>query len=201
MKSRLGEQFSEIILASASPRRAALLKQIGLDFRVCPSDVVESEATRTSPKGVVEELALRKARTVGRRFDRGLVIGADTIVVINGLIIGKPKNNQHAVEILKSLSGNHHDVVTGVALIDLDGNQEIVWSARTLVCFRKLRESEILEYVRSHDTSDKAGAYGIQGRAAAFVSRIEGCYFNVVGLPLAGLVEKLWELSESRKAS
>ena len=201
MKSRLGEQFSEVILASASPRRADLLKQIGLDFRVCPSDVVESEVTRASPRERVEELALRKARTVGRRFDRGLVIGADTIVVINGLIIGKPKNNQHAVEILKSLSGNHHDVVTGVALIDLDGNQEIVWSARTLVCFRKLRESEILDYVRSHDASDKAGAYGIQGRAAAFVSRIEGCYFNVVGLPLAGLVEKLWELSESRKAS
>ena len=201
MKSRLGEQFSEIILASASPRRADLLKQIGLDFRVCPSDVVESEVTRASPRERVEELALRKARTVGRRFDRGLVIGADTIVVINGLIIGKPKNNQHAVEILKSLSGNRHEVVTGVALIDLDGNQEIVWSARTLVCFRSLRESEILDYVRSHDASDKAGAYGIQGRAAAFVSRIEGCYFNVVGLPLAGLVEKLWELAESRKAS
>ena len=195
-ESRLAERFPNIILASTSPRRADLLKQIGLDFQVCPSEVVETEVTCTSPTEVVEELAPMKAKAVGRHFNRGLIIGADTIVVLNQQIIGKPENNQHAIEILRQLSGNRHEVVTGVSLLDLEGKQEIVWSERTLVYFRRLRESEILEYVRSHDVSDKAGAYGIQGRAAAFVSRVEGCYFNVVGLPLASLVEKLWELTE-----
>ena len=197
VKSLLAERFSDIILASASPRRAELLKQIGLDFQVCPSGLSETVATPTSPAEVVEELALKKAQTVGRRFNRGLIIGADTVVAINRKIIGKPENNRHAIEILSQLSGNHHEVVTGVSLLDLEKERQIVWSERTLVHFRKLRESEILEYVSSHDVSDKAGAYGIQEKAAAFVSRIEGCYFNVVGLPLASLVEKLWELSES----
>ena len=197
VKSLLAEPFSDIILASASPRRAELLKQIGLDFQVCPSGLSETVATPTSPAEVVEELALKKAQTVGRRFNRGLIIGADTVVAINRKIIGKPENNRHAIEILSQLSGNHHEVVTGVSLLDLEKERQIVWSERTLVHFRKLRESEILEYVSSHDVSDKAGAYGIQEKAAAFVSRIEGCYFNVVGLPLASLVEKLWELSES----
>ena len=197
VKSLLAERFSDIILASASPRRAELLKQIGLDFQVCPSDLSETVATPTSPAKVVEQLALMKAQTVGRRFNRGLVIGADTVVAINRKIIGKPENNRHAVEILSQLSGNHHEVVTGVSLLDLEKERQIVWSERTLVHFRKLRESEIQEYVCSHDVSDKAGAYGIQEMAAAFVSRVEGCYFNVVGLPLASLVEKLWELSES----
>lgn len=197
VKSLLAERFSDIILASASPRRAELLKQIGLDFQVCPSGLSETVATPTSPAEVVEELALKKAQTVGRRFNRGLIIGADTVVAINRKIIGKPENNRHAIEILSQLSGNHHEVVTGVSLLDLEKERQIVWSKRTLVHFRKLRESEILEYVSSHDVSDKAGAYGIQEKAAAFVSRVEGCYFNVVGLPLASLVEKLWELSES----
>ena len=197
VKSLLAERFSDIILASASPRRAELLKQIGLDFQVCPSGFSETVATPTSPAEVVEELALKKAQTVGRRFNRGLIIGADTVVAINRKIIGKPENNRHAIEILSQLSENHHEVVTGVSLLDLEKERQIVWSERTQVHFRKLRESEILEYVSSHDVSDKAGAYGIQEKAAAFVSRIEGCYFNVVGLPLASLVEKLWELSES----
>ncbi|MDE0041553.1 MAG: Maf family protein [Candidatus Poribacteria bacterium] len=199
MKLQLTERFSNIILASASPRRAELLKQIGLDFQVCPSDLAEAIKTRTPPTKLVEELALMKAQTVGKRFNRGLIIGADTIVVINQQIIGKPENDHHAIEILSRLSGNRHKVITGVSLLDLDREQQVVWSESTLVYFRRLRESEILEYVRSHDVLDKAGAYGIQEKAAAFVSRIEGCYFNVVGLPLASLVEKLWELTENRK--
>ena len=197
IKSLLAERYSDIILASASPRRADLLKQIGLDFQVCPSGSPETVASRTSPAGVVEELALLKAHTVARRFNRGLIIGADTVVAINRRIIGKPENNRHAIEILSQLSGIHHKVITGVSLLDLDREREIVWSESTRVHFRNLRESEILEYVCSYDVSDKAGAYGIQEKAAAFVSRVEGCYFNVVGLPLASLVEKLWELLES----
>jgi septum formation protein len=199
MKSELAERFSNIILASASPRRADLLRQIDLDFQVCPSEVAETDVTCTFPPKVAEELAVMKSRAVGQNFNRGLIIGADTIVVLNQQIIGKPESNQHAIEILRQLSGKRHEVITGVSLLDLEKNQEMVWSESTLVYFRKLHESEILEYVRSHEVSDKAGAYGIQGEAAAFVSRVEGCYFNVVGLPLASLVEKLWELTENRK--
>ena len=196
MKSPLADRFSDIILASASPRRAALLSQIGLDFQVCPSESEETVVSGTSPTEVVESLARMKAQIVGGRFKRGLVIGADTVVVNNRQIIGKPENSQHAIEILRQLSGARHTVVTGVSLLNLDRKREVVWSESTLVYFRRLRESEILEYVGNHDVLDKAGGYGIQGSAAAFVSRIEGCYFNVVGLPLARLVENLWTLTE-----
>ena len=196
MKSQLTERFPKIILASSSPRRSELLEQIGLEFQVCPSDSAETIETQTSPTQVVEELALIKARTVGERFKRGLIIGADTIAVLNQQIIGKPEDNQHAIEILRQLSGNRHKVVTGVSILDLDRKRQMVWSESTLVYFRRLRETEILEYVGNHNVLDKAGAYGIQGRAAAFVSRVEGCYFNVVGMPIAKLVEKLWELAE-----
>ena len=196
-KSRLVEKFPTIILASASPRRADLLKQIELDFQVYPSGVVETEITHNSPTEIVKQLAVMKAQAVSAHFNCGLIIGADTIVAINQQIIGKPENDQHAIEILMLLSGKRHEVVTGTALLDLDKKREITWAETTAVYFRELYESEILEYVRSHEASDKAGAYGIQGRAAAFVSRVEGCYSNVVGLPLASLIEKLWELAES----
>ncbi|MCH8289528.1 septum formation inhibitor Maf [Candidatus Poribacteria bacterium] len=198
--------FSNIILASASPRRADLLRQIGLEFQIRPSRVTEPEITHQSPTRAVQELALMKASTVAEGLDSGLVIGADTVVVIDGKVIGKPDSDQHAIEILTRLSGNHHEVITGVALIHLSTSasqakrkpqsQEVTWAERTTVYFRKLRYSEIIEYVRSGEASDKAGAYGIQGRAAAFVTRIEGCYFNVVGLPVASLVENLRGLTE-----
>ena len=196
------KHFDNIILASASPRRADLLRQIGLEFQICPSRVVEPEITHKSPETAVQELALIKARAVTHAVAHGLIIGADTVVVIDGQAIGKPQDSKHAIELLTQLSGNRHAVITGVALIYLDepvatsghGDiecQEIVWAEKTVVYFRKLRRSEILEYVDSGEAADKAGAYGIQGRAAAFVERIEGCYFNVVGLPLASLVERL----------
>lgn len=206
--SECSEHFDNIILASASPRRADLLRQIGLEFHICPSRVEEPEITDQSPETAVQELALMKARAVAGTVEHGLIIGADTVVVIGGKAIGKPKDRQHAIELLTQLSDNRHEVITGVALIHLDKNQkckdavrtdrsttiesqEIVWAEKTVVYFRKLRRSEILEYVDSGETADKAGAYGIQGRAAAFVERIEGCYFNVVGLPLASLIERL----------
>ena len=157
-KSRLVENFPSIILASASPRRANLLRQIELDFQVCPSGVVESEVTHNSPVKITKELAVMKVKAVRGHFTYGLVIGADTIVAINHQIIGKPENAQHAIEILMSLSGKRHEVVTGISLLDLDRKREITWAETTAVYFRKLREPEILEYVRSQETSDKAGA-------------------------------------------
>lgn len=185
-----------IILASESPRRADLLQQIGLEFEVSPSEIEEPQIT-VSPAIAVQELARLKARTVAAKFDAGIVIGADTVVVTDGQPIGKPEDDAHAIQILRRLSGNQHEVITGVALIDIKRTNEVVWAEQTAVYFRTLHESEIVAYVRSGEPSDKAGAYGIQGRAGAFVERIEGCYFNVVGLPLASLTVQLRKQLES----
>ena len=170
-----------------------MLKQIGLEFEVHPSEIEEPQITE-SPAIAVQELALTKARTVAAKLDVGLVIGADTVVVIDGEPIGKPENDAHAIEILTRLSGNRHEVITGVALINIKQKNEVVWTEKTAVYFRTLHRSEILAYIRSGESSDKAGAYGIQGKAGAFVERIEGCYFNVVGLPLASLTAQLKQL-------
>lgn len=194
--SQLYNAFPNIVLASKSPRRADLLKQIGVKFEIYPSGVEEPQITRISPANAVQDLALTKARTVAAKLDTGLVLGADTVVVIDGQPIGKPENDAHALEILTRLSGKRHEVITGVALIDVEQKNEVVWAEKTVVYFRELRQSEIWAYVRSGESSDKAGAYGIQGKAGAFVERIEGCYFNVVGLPLASLTVQLWRLLE-----
>ena len=199
IKSDLLEHFPKIVLASASPRRANLLRQIGFEFQICPSHVDESKTVEASPETVVQELALAKAKAVAADLKNGLVIGADTIVVINQQVVGKPEHIEHAIEILTQLSGARHEVMTGVALVDLGRRREIVWQEKTVVQFRKLHRREILTYANSGEVLDKAGAYGVQGRAAAFVERIEGCYFNVVGLPLASLVERLWNLASNDK--
>ena len=193
---QLYNTLPNIILASKSPRRANLLKQIGLEFEVHPSEIEEPQITE-SPAIAVQELALTKARTVAAKLDVGLVIGADTVVVIDGEPIGKPENDAQAIEILTRLSGNRHEVITGVVLINIKQKNEVVWTEKTAVYFRTLHRSEILAYIRSGESSDKAGAYGIQGKAGAFVERIEGCYFNVVGLPLASLTAQLWKQLES----
>ena len=193
---QLYNTLPNIILASKSPRRADLLKQIDLEFEVYPSEIEEPQITE-SPAMAVQELALTKAKAVAAKFDAGIVLGADTVVVIDGQPIGKPENDTHAVEILTLLSGNRHEVITGVALIDIQRKNEVVWVENTAVYFRTLHQSEIWAYVRSGESSDKAGAYGIQGSAGAFVERIEGCYFNVVGLPLASLTVQLWKLLEA----
>ena len=181
-----------LVLASASPRRSALLSQIGLTFEVRPSDIVEPPHNRHSnnpASEVTQKLALLKAAAVAQHFDDALIIGADTLVSLDGELLGKPTDNADAFKMLTHLSGTCHEVVTGVALVDTRTEREIVWSETTQVYFRELHRTEIAAYIASGEASDKAGAYGIQGRAAAFVRRIEGCYFNVVGLPLASLIE------------
>lgn len=183
-----------LILASASPRRAALLSQIGLTFDIHPSDAVEppySVYANKSASAVTQELALLKASSITKHYDNGLIVGADTLVSLDGKLLGKPTDDEDALAMLTSLSGTFHEVVTGVALIDALTGHKSVWSETTQVYFRELHSTEIAAYIASGETSDKAGAYGIQGRGAAFVKRIEGCYFNVVGLPLASLVEYL----------
>ncbi len=183
-----------LVLASASPRRSALLSQIGLTFEVHPSDVVEppyNTHSNNSASEVTQKLALLKAAAVAQHFDDALIIGADTLVSLEGELLGKPIDDADAFKMLAHLSGTCHEVVTGVALIDAQTEREIVWAETTQVHFRELHRTEVAAYIASGEASDKAGAYGIQGRGAAFVRRIEGCYFNVVGLPLASLVERL----------
>ena len=176
---------------------SALLSQIGITFEVRPSDIVEPPPNvhlNTPVNEVTQKLALLKAVDVAQHFNEAIIIGADTLVSLEGKLLGKPTDDTDAFEMLTHLSGTHHEVVTGVALVDARTGREIVWAETTQVYFRELRDDEIATYIASGETSDKAGAYGIQGRGAAFVRRIEGCYFNVVGLPLASLVERLFNL-------
>lgn len=188
-----------IILASQSPRRKKLLEQIGLNFSVVHSDFDE-EAVNSSatPREHARLLALGKARDVASRYDgQYIVIGADTIVVLDGEILNKPKSAEQASEMLNKLSGRTHTVFTGIALIDCSAGVEITDVGVTQVTFRQLEQSEIDEYIAGGSPMDKAGSYGIQDDyGAVFVSRIEGCYYNIVGLPLEMVFSKLKELTK-----
>ncbi len=189
-------KFPRLILASASPRRSDLLSQIGLTFEIFPSGIEEPNLQQhLSPEETTQHLASLKAKDVAKRFTEGVIIGADTLVSIDDVLLGKPQNNEHAQKMLTRLSNRSHYVVTGVCLYNVADNRELTWSEKTIVFFRDLSSTEIVGYINSGEPADKAGAYGIQGRGAAFVNRIEGCYFNVVGLPLASLIEKLMEFS------
>jgi septum formation protein len=184
----------EIILASASPRRAALLEQIGLPFRSHPSALGEDGETRLpgeTPRTCACRLALAKAREVAGRLDGGLVIGADTVVTHGDRVFGKPRTTEEAVEFLLALAGQTHQVITGVAVIDVVTARIEVGAAETAVTMRAFDLAEAARYIATGEPMDKAGAYGIQGRGALLVERIQGDYFNVVGLPLGLLVALL----------
>lgn len=177
-----------LVLASASPRRASLLRQVGVDFEVVPS-LVPEEAPDLPPEQRVEALALAKARRVAALYPRRLVLGADTLVEVDGRVLGKPAGEGEAAAMLRLLSGRGHRVHTGLALVR--GERAETACQTTRVFFRSLAEEEISAYVQSGEPLDKAGGYGIQGLGALLVESIEGDYFNVVGLPLnclAGLL-------------
>lgn len=186
--------MKKLILASTSPRRAELLKQIGLNFLIKVSAVDETPLPGLTPPELVGLLAERKAAAVARELHDGIVIGADTVVVWQGQVLGKPRNRDEAFEMLFKLQGSCHEVYTGIALIDVSSGEVLVQHEKTRVCFRSLDESEIRQYIASGEPLDKAGAYGVQGLAAIFITRIEGCYTNVVGLPLARLSQMLKQL-------
>jgi septum formation protein len=179
----------KLILASASPRRKQLLEQAQLKFSISTSTVDEIVDETLFPNQVVEQLALRKAIDVSSDHDDCVVIGADTIVSINETILGKPKDETDATEMLRLLSGNDHQVYTGVAIVSKE--KTIVYHEKTLVSFWDLTEADIAEYLATGEPFDKAGSYGIQGIGALLVKKIYGCYFNVVGLPLARTVREL----------
>lgn len=183
--------MKELILASSSPRRRELLKQLGLEFRTLACPVDETPPPGLSPFELVELLAVRKAMAAARMLEDGIVIGADTVVVWHGRVLGKPCDEEDAVEMLRRLQGIAHEVYTGVALVDAGSRKVLIEHEKTRVFFRSLREEEIRRYVATGEPMDKAGAYAVQGLAAIFINGIEGCYTNVVGLPLARLAEML----------
>jgi len=174
-----------LILASSSPRRKALLRQIGLDFSIHPSHVDETLDPSIPPHEHVTILAERKAGDIAKFYDDALVVGADTIVVLDGAIITKPVSKDDAVDKLTTLSGRKHEVYTGFTIQAANTPYAITQYERTEVWFRNLDRQEIVEYVASGSPMDKAGAYGIQDDfGAVFIERINGDYYNVVGLPL-----------------
>ena len=198
---RAGNQ-SVLILASASPRRVEILRAAGVEFRVRPAHVDESLRPGEKAAAYVRRLARSKAEAVCRPGE--IVLGADTVVAAGKHILGKPSSARDAARMLRMLSGRAHEVITGVCLL-VPGKAGVggirprggnaMWSlceiVRTRVWFRKLTRAEINEYVSSGEPLDKAGAYAIQGLASKFVTRIDGCYFNVVGLPVSRVCEML----------
>ena len=181
---------SPVILASSSPRRKFLLKQIGLDFQVIPSDIHEDYSISLPQKDFAEHFATLKAHSVATQFPDRLVIGADTIVVFNNKILGKPSNKEEGTEMLSRLSGQTHTVITGVCLELKDQKICETFSEETLVTFQHLSENEIQDYIEKHNPLDKAGSYGIQDWFSVCVNKVNGCYYNVVGFPLSAFYQK-----------
>jgi septum formation protein len=184
----------KLILASASPRRAEILRNAGIQFEVRATDVDESRLTGELPGDYVRRLALAKARSAAADYrDTGqeaLILGADTVVVVDADVLGKPVSQDDARSMLRRLSGRVHEVHTGLALLRSSGAEQRVVEEITRVHFAPLTDRETEDYIATGEPFDKAGAYGIQAIGGRYVTRIEGCYFNVMGLPLA----RLWSL-------
>ncbi len=180
------------VLASKSPRRKELLGNIGINAQIIPSSVDESPYKKLPPEQMVKELAMLKACDVARSL-RGntVVIGADTCVCLGGKVFGKPQNMAEAEEMLRELSGKTHEVFTGFCVYNCKDGTAVSRAEVTHVTFRVLTDSEIKAYVKTREPMDKAGAYGIQKRGALFIEKIEGDFFNVVGLPLCSLASAL----------
>ncbi|MFS0839896.1 Maf family protein [Paenibacillus sp. 1P03SA] len=191
------EQGIKLILASSSPRRRELLKGMGLDFEIISSDADETVEESLSPREIVETLAVRKAEAVTAALpgsyapDRTVIIGSDTIVVLDGEVLGKPKDEGDALRMLSALQGRTHEVYSGVACLSADRSSISVRHRRTKVTMKPMDEERILRYIATGEPSDKAGSYAIQGIGATLIEGIEGDYFNVVGLPVSLLSEML----------
>jgi len=174
----------KLILASASPRRQKILEDLGIPFEIKISNVPEELNLALPPCELVETLACLKAANAAKEMKEGLIIGADTIVVLDEKILGKPTSEADAKKMLHSLSGREHLVFSGLAIVDGKSGKQQLAHEITRVYFKQLTEAEIESYISSGESFDKAGAYGIQGKGGLFVERIDGCYFNVVGLPI-----------------
>ena len=190
-----GKSATRLILASASPRRAEILRNAGFEFETHATDADESRRARESAATYVRRVANAKARAAAEKFagksGRTIVIGADTVVVANGKILGKPSDVKDARRMLRLLSGKTHRVLTGLAIVSLPDGAERHHVETTRVRFRKMSNAEIDDYIATGEPFGKAGAYAIQGIGGRYITQIEGCYFNVVGLPLARLCKVL----------
>lgn len=186
--------MKKLILASASPRRKDLLKSINLDFDIIPSNIEEDIKEKPFSYSLIENLALEKAQDVVKKIkEKAIIIGSDTVVVINNKILGKPKDKIDAKNMLKELSGQAHEVISAIAIIDTDTQKKLCSSVKSKVIFRDVSEKEIENYINTGEPMDKAGSYGIQGQASVFVKSIEGCYNNIVGISTYKLAEMLKE--------
>lgn len=181
----------KIILASSSPRRRELLQNLGLEFQIHPSGTDETFNDGLKPGEIVELLAERKAKDVARSYSQGLVIGSDTIVVVNDKVLGKPKDHQEAFEMLSSLQGGLHQVYSGLAVIDAGSQECKKGHVKTDVVMRAVSDQEIHDYILTGEPMDKAGSYAIQGLGSIFITGIQGDYFSVVGLPVQLLADYL----------
>ncbi|RJQ25384.1 septum formation inhibitor Maf [Candidatus Parcubacteria bacterium] len=180
-----------IILASKSPRRESLLKQIGLKFEIDPSKCKEQINPKLKPHELVKSLSLQKAKEVAKRHKNAIIIASDTLNFLGNKILGKPKNAKDAKTILKKESGKAHTVITGFTIIDTSNQKTYTGSTKTKVYFKRLSEKEIDSYIATEEPLDKAGGYGIQSLGSIFIKKIEGDYYNVVGLPIFDLTQAL----------
>ncbi len=184
-------KMKTIILASASPRRKEILEITGLKFKVDESDYEENMDISLQPCELAKRHSIGKAKAVAARYRNALIISADTIVVLKNRVLGKPCNRKEAKGMLKALSGKTHTVITGYTILDTDSGKETTKSIESKVFFKRLTDDEINTYIKSGEPLDKAGAYGVQGLGALIVKKIEGDFFNVMGLPLSALAESL----------
>lgn len=183
-----------VILASASPRRRQLFRLILDEFEIMESDIDESFAPDETPVEIVRRLANAKAARIAAKIPQGIVVGADSLVVFEHHILGKPVDNDEAASMLRLLSGADHQVFTGFSIVQQPGQRQITDFVATTVRFRHLAEWEIQRYLQVGEPLDKAGAYGIQNEAALFIREIAGCYYNVMGLPVSAVFQALLRL-------
>jgi septum formation protein len=181
----------KIVLASASPRRKDIMRITGLNFTVCTSDYKEDLDLSLKPRELARFLSLKKAEAVKHQYKNAIIIAADTFIVFKNRLLCKPRTDKEAEKMLRMLNGKAHSVITGLTIMDTVSSKKLSRSVETKVYFKKLGREEISAYVRSKEPLDKAGAYAIQGLGAVFIEKIDGDFFNVMGLPLYALTESL----------
>ena len=179
-----------MILASKSPRRKKILEEFGFKFKVEAKETLE-KSEKENPKDFVMEIALEKAMAVAEENYMEWIVAADTVVVHNNKILGKPKNEEEAKEVLKSLSSHSHEVYTGVAIVNKQKNINITFTELTKVYFKNISDQEINWYVETKEPLDKAGSYGIQGKGSILIEKIEGDFYNVMGFPISKFYEEM----------
>lgn len=183
-------QMKKMILASKSPRRKEILAQLGFQLQIESKDV-EEISDKIDIVEQIEEISLKKVMAVAVENPKEFVVGADTVVVIDGKVLGKPKDKEDAKKMLKSLSGRSHEVITAYTLINLEKNIEITESVKSVVYFKQISDKEIEWYIKSEEAMDKAGAYGIQGLGSIFVDKIDGDFFAIMGFPINHFIKTL----------